>query len=70
MIEYVIYNKELGLFFTGFGNGIYSKYIQNAKRFYSYGYAYDFFRTYYNKCWFNNFRIVSINQVSKELLYA
>lgn len=70
MIEYVIFNKDLGLFFSDFGNGIFSKYVRNAKRFYSYGYACDFFRTYYEKCWFKHFKVVSLNQITKELLYA
>ena len=70
MIEYVIFNRELGLFFTGFNKGIFSKYIDKAKLFYSYGYAYDFLNHYKDKYYLNGFTVLSLNNVSKAVLYA
>ena len=69
-MNYVLYNKELGLFFSGFGFGIYSKYIQNAHIFYSYGYACNYLKYYQSRNWLTGFAVISLSQVSKAVLYA
>lgn len=67
-MNYVIYNAELGLFFSGFGNGTFSKYAQKAKLFCDFGYAYYYLKRYSN--WFDGFKVYSFNQVAKVVLYA
>lgn len=68
MTDYVIYSKELGLFFSGFNNGTFSKYIQKAKLFYDFGYCHYYIIRY--RQWFDGFKIYSFSEISKELLYA
>lgn len=62
--EYVLYNKELGLFFGGF-DCRYTKYIHKAKVFSSRIYAYDFL------CFYKflvGFSVYSLKELSENVL--
>lgn len=63
---YVLFNRELGLFFGGFGCK-YTKYIQNAKQFCDINYAYKFACRY---DLIKDFKVYNLQAVSREVLYA
>lgn len=64
---YVLFSRDLGLFFVGYDAVKYSKYIEKAHLFYDFNYALHFLNHDKN---LNNFVVLSVSDACRAVLYA